>query len=81
MACRGDCAFWDMRQRMGGVGSMRDWAFAGLAQGDYIHFAPAGYHRLAEALFADLMRQYETFRKVRSLLMDPASHGPTNQNH
>ena len=81
MACRRrNCAFWDTRQRMGGEGSMRDWAFGGLAQGDYIHFTAAGYHRLAEALFSDVMRQYGVFEKVRSLLMDPSSHGPTNQD-
>lgn len=81
MACRRhDCAFWDTRQRMGGEGSMRDWAFGGLAQGDYIHFTAAGYHRLAEVLFSDLMRQYELFQKVRSLLMDSGAHGPTNQD-
>jgi lysophospholipase L1-like esterase len=70
-ACRQrSCAFWDMRGRMGGEGSMRDWAFAGLAQGDYIHFTSAGYHRLAEVLFSDLARQYDAFKKIRSLLMD-----------
>jgi lysophospholipase L1-like esterase len=70
-ACRQhDCAFWDTRGRMGGAGSMKDWAYAGLAQGDYIHFSAAGYQRLAEVLFADLYKQYEVFKKVRSVLMD-----------
>src|SRR5262249_7505863 len=35
-ACRENrCAYWDARERMGGKGSMRDWVYAGLAQGDY----------------------------------------------
>jgi lysophospholipase L1-like esterase len=55
---------------MGGAGSMKDWAYAGLAQGDYIHFSAGGYRRLAEVLFGDLYRQYEVFKKVRSVLMD-----------
>src|SRR5262249_11102052 len=28
------CAFWDMRAKMGGKGSMKQWVGAGLAQGD-----------------------------------------------
>jgi lysophospholipase L1-like esterase len=63
------CAFWDMRQHMGGIGSMRDWAAAGLARRDYVHFSPAGYHQLAEALFADLMRYYDTYTQVRLQLL------------
>jgi lysophospholipase L1-like esterase len=65
-ACREiGCGFWDTRERMGGPGSMRDWVQTGLAQRDYIHFTPAGYRRLAAMLFADLMRDYELFQKVR----------------
>ncbi|HUP03469.1 MAG TPA: SGNH/GDSL hydrolase family protein, partial [Bryobacteraceae bacterium] len=48
------CAFWDGRRRMGGEGAMRDWVYAGLGQGDYVHFTAPGYHRLADALFSDL---------------------------
>jgi lysophospholipase L1-like esterase len=73
------CAFWDARRRMGGEGAMRDWVYAGLAQGDYVHFTAAGYHRLADALFADLMRQYEQYRKART---DPDrdTDGQANQD-
>jgi lysophospholipase L1-like esterase len=66
-ACRENrCAFWDTRQRMGGKGSMRDWVYAGLAQGDYVHFNSAGYRRLAAILYADLMREYETYAETRT---------------
>jgi hypothetical protein len=62
------CAFWDLREHMGGIGSMRDWAVAGLAQRDHIHFSPSGYRDLAEALFADLLRYYNMYDQVRSQL-------------
>jgi lysophospholipase L1-like esterase len=60
------CVYWDTRQRMGGRGSMRDWVDAGLGQIDYVHFTAAGYRRLAEVLFADLMGQYEIYKKART---------------
>ena len=59
------CAFWDWRQRMGGVGSKQQWVLSGYAQGDYVHFTSAGYELIGRALFSDLMLQYETFLKVR----------------
>ena len=59
------CAYWDTRERMGGKGSMREWVYGGLAQMDYVHFTAEGYHRLAGALFEDLMRQYEIYKKTR----------------
>ena len=40
------CAFWDMREKMGGKGAMREWVTAGLAQYDHVHFTPPGYRRL-----------------------------------
>jgi hypothetical protein len=60
------CAYWDTRERMGGRGSMRDWVYAGLGQYDYVHFTAPGYRRLAEVLFADLMGQYEIYKKART---------------
>jgi hypothetical protein len=73
-ACRENgCAFWDTRQRMGGTGSMSDWVHAGLAQHDYIHFTPAGYRQLATAFFADVMRVYEQFGRVRLEISDSVS--------
>jgi lysophospholipase L1-like esterase len=66
-ACKANgCAYWDTRARMGGPGSMREWVTSGLAQGDHVHFTADGYHRLASALFDDLMRQYATYEKTRT---------------
>jgi hypothetical protein len=79
-ACRENaCAYWNTRERMGGKGSMRDWVSAGLGQSDYVHFTSAGYRRIAAVLFADLLQQYQTFRKTRlEIAADPNSHGHAN---
>ena len=62
-ACRqAGCAFWDQRARMGGYGSMRQWVYAGWAQGDHTHFTAGGYSALAAALYSDMIRQYELFK-------------------
>jgi lysophospholipase L1-like esterase len=74
-ACRENlCAFWDARARMGGPGAMRDWVYAGLAQGDYVHFTTAGYRRMADVLFEDMMRQYDSYKKTRQEITSP--NGP-----
>ena len=59
------CAYWDLRARMGGSGSIRDWVYAGFAQNDHVHFTSIGYRRLGAVLFGDLMQQYEAWRKSR----------------
>jgi hypothetical protein len=60
------CAFWDLRERMGGLGAMRDWVYASLAQGDFVHFTTAGYQRLGAVLYADLMAHFEAYSKART---------------
>jgi lysophospholipase L1-like esterase len=78
-ACRENaCAYWNTQERMGGKGSMRDWVAAGLGQGDYVHFTSAGYRRLAAVLFADILQQYQTYKKTRLEIADPISHGQAN---
>jgi lysophospholipase L1-like esterase len=65
-ACKANgCTFWDTRERMGGTGAMPHWVTAGMAQVDRVHFTDAGYHRLATALYEDLMRQYGAYQKAR----------------
>ncbi|MBL8233111.1 MAG: SGNH/GDSL hydrolase family protein [Bryobacterales bacterium] len=78
------CAFWDMRAKMGGKGSMPRWVSAGLAQTDYVHFTAAGYRLLGGAVFQDLMEHYGTFVKVRSELIGQdlqERNGQTGENH
>jgi lysophospholipase L1-like esterase len=62
------CAFWDQRAKMGGKGSMRQWVQAGMAQGDYTHLTAPGYHMIGDAMFRDLMSEYDLFVKAREAL-------------
>ena len=50
---------------------MPRWVEAGLAQRDNVHFTPAGYRKLAGALFDDLIEEYELFLGVRTAILDP----------
>jgi lysophospholipase L1-like esterase len=78
-ACRENrCAFWDARERMGGKGAMRDWVYAGLAQGDYVHLTVAGYRRMAEVLYQDILRQYESYVQARQEPVKQVAHGNAN---
>ena len=75
------CAFWDMREKMGGKGAMREWVIAGLAQGDHVHFTAPGYRRLGYTLFRDLMYNYDKYNKVREELAQADSNGQTSADH
>ncbi|MBS1830813.1 MAG: hypothetical protein JST93_36290 [Acidobacteria bacterium] len=75
------CAFWDMRGKMGGKGSMRQWVDAGLAQRDYVHLTSPGYRLMGGAVFQDLMDHYATFVKVRQQLIGQQLHGQTRDTH
>ncbi|MGD0445436.1 MAG: SGNH/GDSL hydrolase family protein [Edaphobacter sp.] len=57
-----NCAYWDQRSRMGGLGSMRDWVAVSWAQPDHTHFTGEGYTELAGALFSDILQQYDTYQ-------------------
>ena len=58
-------AFFDMRARMGGKGSMRSWIQAGLAQYDYVHLTSQGYKLFGAALYKEIAGQFSAFQKVR----------------
>jgi lysophospholipase L1-like esterase len=60
------CPFWDMRAKMGGKGAMQQWVNAGMAQYDHVHFTSPGYRMLGDAVFRDLMSQYDVFLKARA---------------
>jgi lysophospholipase L1-like esterase len=74
------CIYWDTRDRMGGVGAMRDWQIAGLGQNDRVHFTGTGYQRLAKVLFADLMQLFDAYKKARLETTDAISNDPTKPN-
>lgn len=59
-------AYWHWRDRMGGVGSMRYWVAAGLAQGDYVHLTSPGYELVGKTLAQELMLQYQRFVNART---------------
>ena len=58
-----NCAFWDQRERMGGLGAMQDWVYAGWAQADHTHFTSDGYRALADAFMLDLMNSYKEYKE------------------
>ena len=58
-------AFFDLRDRMGGKGSMRQWVYAGMAQYDHVHFTGQGYRMLGAALYKEIAGQFATYVKVR----------------
>jgi lysophospholipase L1-like esterase len=64
-AATAGCAFLDLRGKLGGKGTMHEWAIAGLAQNDHVHFTAAGYGLIAKTMFQDLMDQYGIFVKAR----------------
>jgi lysophospholipase L1-like esterase len=57
-AIANNAAFWSGFDAMGGAGSMNNWLSKGLAQSDRVHLTGAGYARLAELFFSDLMRAW-----------------------
>jgi lysophospholipase L1-like esterase len=63
------CAFWDLRAKMGGKGSMLKWVAAGMAQADHVHFTGPGYRMLGDAVFRDVMSQYDIFLKARAAIV------------
>ncbi len=89
-AVESGCAFWDLREKMGGPGAMRQWVLAGLAQRDHVHFTHDGYRRIGQVLFHDLMYNYEKYLKVREELIGqsvpanlpvPGTNGTPNSDH
>ena len=57
-AFQAGAAFWSSYDAMGGAGSMNAWLAQGLGQGDRVHLTRAGYNRLADYFYHDLMFAY-----------------------
>ena len=55
LAAEHGCAFFSMREAMGGAGSMKRWVAEGLGLSDHVHFTKEGYVRLADAIIDDLL--------------------------
>lgn len=64
-ALEAGAAFWNTRSGMGGKGSMKQWVYAGLAQGDFVHLTTPGYKLLGESLYGLMMETYSVFATFR----------------
>ena len=60
------CACWDWRARMGGAGSVTEWARAGLGQPDHVHMTSSGYHLIGRMLLNAMLEQYGFFQAAKS---------------
>lgn len=60
-------AFWNQFAAMGGAGSIHRWANLSpkLAQKDRVHLTLAGYELIADALYEELMKEYEIYQQTR----------------
>ena len=72
------CAFWDTQSKMGGKGSMLKWVAAGMAQADHVHFTGPGYRMLGDAVFRDVMSQYDIFLQARAAIAANAPATPAS---
>jgi lysophospholipase L1-like esterase len=52
-------AVWDCYAVMGGLGSIKTWIGAGLANTDKVHLVKPGYELLADLLFNAVMQDYD----------------------
>lgn len=57
-ARRTGCAFWDMREAMGGENAMARWSAAGMVSADYVHISPQGGRKLAKALHKSILQAW-----------------------
>ena len=74
------CAYWDQRQRMGGLGAMQQWVGIGWAQADHTHFTGEGYRALADALIADLIAGYQAYKQRNPIAAQGATDGAASSN-
>ncbi len=59
-----EVAVFDQFALMGGLGSMKKWEAAGLAQSDKVHFTAKGYRYLGDLLYNALMYSYMDYLKM-----------------
>jgi len=79
-ALEAGAAFWNTRSGMGGKGSMKQWVYAGLAQGDYVHLTAPGYKLLGETLYGLMMETYSVFATFRRQATGSTLHGSSSQD-
>lgn len=73
LGSRHDAAVWDMYGVMGGLGSIKTWVKAGLANPDKIHLLKPGYVLVGDLMFNALMQTYDAHLKEEAR-KDPNIH-------
>lgn len=68
-AMKAGCAFWDLREAMGGVNSMVSWVNnkPSLAQQDYTHFNDRGAKLIGQMLYNAISNAYEDYKNNKNL--------------
>lgn len=59
LAKKHNAVVWDLFEVMGGLGSIKDWIAADLANPDKIHLLKPGYELVADLMFNALMQAYD----------------------
>lgn len=54
-------AFWDLKEVMGGDGSISRWRSKSMAAKDFLHFTPKGYMLQGHLLYQAIIKGYKTF--------------------
>ena len=65
---------------MGGLGAMQQWVGIGWAQPDHTHFTGEGYRALADALIADLISGYQSYKDHNPIAAQGATDGAASSN-
>ena len=76
------CAVWDMAAAMGGTGSMWAWMGAVPARGqaDGVHLTGTGYTLVGERLAADLLENFELWKRNESFALPTGAIAPAAQS-
>jgi lysophospholipase L1-like esterase len=71
VALANNTAFWSAYNAMGGSGSMSNWLRRELAQPDRVHLTAAGYARLADMFYEDLISAWSAANEKSTHLSKP----------
>ena len=71
VALANNTAFWSAFDAMGGSGSMSSWLSRGLAQPDRVHLTKAGYARVADMFYEDLIAAWRAANEKPTHLSKP----------
>ncbi len=78
VAVAAGCAFWNMREAMGGEGAMGKWRERGLGEEDLLHPTNAGATLLGRWLYLALMERYTAFVAAANAGSEASADAPQN---